>query len=124
MAEQLGTAFKGSFFGWGVGGADKMPVIAALLQDLAFRRVVGILDGNKKEVAERRSARFPHYRFLSIPAADVRSKPAVPARPPVEGLLDSDGTLREEHREAARALVDTVNEASSLRPSTSSQPFL
>ena len=111
MAKQLDMAFKGSFFGWGAGGADKMIAIASLLRDLGFQRVVGIVDGNRADVLQRLKAEFPQYQFTSIPTADIRSKPTVPEKPAVVGLLSSDGILKGEFRDAARTLVETVNAA-------------
>src|SRR5260221_4351273 len=50
ICEQLTTSLNGTFFGWGVGGAEKMPIIAQMLKDLGFERIVGILDGNTKNM--------------------------------------------------------------------------
>ena len=44
LAKQIDLQFQGTFFGWGVGGAPKMMVIAKVLKELGFQKVVGILD--------------------------------------------------------------------------------
>lgn len=93
---RLSTNLADRFFGWGVGGADNMKVIAALLTDLGFTKVCGILDANKKDIASRLCVRFPSYLFVTIPADDVRTKPVRQARPATCGLHDENGNLRPE----------------------------
>jgi hypothetical protein len=111
LASQLGLPFSGTFFGWGVGGADKMSAIVALLRDLSFKRVAGILDQNKDDVATFLTTTFPDYKFFVLPTDDVRSKPPREAKAEVSGLLRHDGTLRPEYADEARKLVEKVNAA-------------
>jgi energy-coupling factor transporter ATP-binding protein EcfA2 len=95
-----GVELKGEVFGWGVGGAEKMGLIAAVLSDLGFKRVIGILDGNKIDVANQLNADFPDYRFSTIPADDIRTKSARSATESVSGLLDDN------NKEVRLALAD------------------
>jgi len=102
---------SGTFFGWGVGGADNMERVACLLSELHFQRVVGILDGNRVELSARLQLQFPAYHFFSIPADDVRTKLAIAARPAVAGLLDDTNMrVRPELVDEARALFERANE--------------
>lgn len=94
---QLGIELPGSFFGWGVGGADKMEKIAAILKDLGFQKVAGILDGDKEALLPSLQERFPDYHFVTIPAKDVRTKTARKATEAVDGLLDDKRVLRPEY---------------------------
>lgn len=105
VLDQLGASLPGTFFGWGVGGASKMDAFAGLLQEMGYASVVGILDGDMRAEAERLRAAYPAYRFLCIPAGDVRTKPAVAAREQVEGLVDERGVLRPEHTTGMLALL-------------------
>lgn len=107
---QINTEIKGNFFGWGVGGASNMPTIASMLQDLGFKRVVGILDNNVGNVLNDLVTSFPDYRFLQISAQDIRTKPARPQTEATEGLLNSAGEVRDEHREPLTMLVTEANE--------------
>jgi len=91
IAEQIGEQMKGTFFGWGVGGAENMQLIASVLENLGFDRVVGVLDANKESLRTNLATMFPRYRFFTIPADDVRTKEPVSAREGVEGLADSGG---------------------------------
>ena len=104
----LGVELNGSIYGWGVGGAGKMRLIARLLSQLGFERVAGVLDGNMEEEVEKLRREFPKYRFVSIPADDVRTKPAVPARDATQGLLDEEGRIREDLRDRARTVFEEV----------------
>lgn len=98
----------GEFYGWGVGGDGNMRRIAAMLRDLGFVRVVGILDRNA-EAGARKSGleqEFPGFRFLIQPMADVRDKDGG-----VKGLCDRHFNLHPEHRDAVVQLFRQVNEA-------------
>lgn len=110
VARDLKRELTGTFFGWGVGGAGNMQHVAAILHDLGFERVAGLLDADKAALLPALRQKFPAYFFDIIPADDVRSKPAVKARDPKPGLLDEDNTaVRAEHRNSAAALFDAVN---------------
>jgi len=111
MATEVGLPFTGAFFGWGVGGASKMAVIAAVLKDLGFLRVFGILDGNQEVVLKSLREEYSQYKFECIPTTDVRCKAARLARDPVEGMLTGDGRLVDKYRSSARALIEAPNEA-------------
>jgi len=107
-ARQLDTPLPGSFYGWGVGGADKMSLISRMLRDLGFTRVVGILDGNRRDAAERLKGEFPHYAYLVSEFDDVRDKPSIPERGAVRGMLTTSLDLPAENRDAARSLLTQV----------------
>jgi hypothetical protein len=74
-----------------------------------FENVVGILDENKRGLLEQLGTTFPEFNFFSIPANDVRSKPAVPARDAVVGLVDENGIVRSEYEQPLNDLFDTIN---------------
>ncbi|HEV2046731.1 MAG TPA: AAA family ATPase [Chthoniobacterales bacterium] len=100
----------GTFFGWGVGGAENMERIATILKELGFSKVVGILDGNRADLAGKLSAQFPKFHFFAIPADDVRTKAAVPAKSVVIGLLDDQNeSIRPEYAAEVRRLFQVAN---------------
>jgi hypothetical protein len=100
----------GNFFGWGVGGAENMTRIATLLHDLGFKKVVGILDANRAELANRLSETFPNYHFFAIPANDVRTKGATQAKAAVMGLLnEANDAVRPEYREDVLQKINAAN---------------
>lgn len=107
--EQLPASLQGSVFGWGVGGANNMRRIAALLKDLGFRRVAGVLDKNKQAGVPALNAEFPEYLFVASPADDVRTKEAPDAQLAVDGLLDREGKLQPKYSAELQQLLDRVN---------------
>lgn len=110
VEEAVGVSLNGSVYGWGVGGADNMRHIAAILHDLGFRRVVGILDANKTRLLGPLRERFPDFFFEAIPADDLRSKPPAAARGAVAGILDDENrAVRPEYHEPVAALFARAN---------------
>lgn len=110
LLSTLGKDVPASFFGWGVGGASKMVVIASLLKDLGIQRVFGILDSDKREVSKELSMMFPSYKFVTIPAPDIRTKPARKATESKEGLLGENGELRPKYEKDMTALFAVLEQ--------------
>lgn len=104
VLSELALDIKGEFFGWGVGGASKMEIIARILDELGFEKVIGILDKNMSHLKPELENTFPHYSFEVIPADDVRTKPALGSRHSVTGLIDESGNLREQYKVETNAL--------------------
>jgi predicted ATPase len=111
VEQQLGKTLSGEVYGWGVGGADKMGIIASMLRDSGFTKVVGVLDKNKAARRDKLAEQFPDYHFFLLPADDIRSKNARPATPAVEGILDIDSEIRPRYREAMLTLFEEINAA-------------
>ena len=63
-----------SFFGWGAGGAQKIKFILNILEDLGYKNVFTILDGDQKESIETLNKEYENYSFFAIAANDVRNK--------------------------------------------------
>jgi len=108
ILEELGIKLNGEFYGWGVGGAEKMQFIARLLNDLGYKKVVGILDGDKNAERDRLHKDYPDYKFLCIPTDDLRTKKArnIPAK---NGLLDENYKIRKEHKDSITKLFEFIN---------------
>lgn len=83
-------------YGWGAGGASNMSNVVSVLRALGFQKVAGVLDNNRPQDLANLRAAFPEFRFVELPAADIRSKPAVKERAAVEGILDHSGKVRPE----------------------------
>jgi predicted ATP-dependent endonuclease of OLD family len=104
---ELKKKLSANFYGWGVGGAEKMDVIAWLLHELGFKKVIGILDNDKEQNKAKLQADFPEYKFLCIPAEDIRTKDerTIKAK---KGLLDDKYRLREEYRKDTERLFGEI----------------
>ena len=98
----IDQTLEANVFGWGAGGADKIGLIAQVLYECGFKKVVGLLDANKAGLLDGLRAPFTGYHFDSIPADDIRTKSATPARKARPGLLnDQNKQVREELKEAS-----------------------
>ncbi|MCF0062790.1 ATP-binding protein [Dyadobacter chenwenxiniae] len=107
----LGIDLKGSFFGWGIGGATNLPNILLLLTHLGFTKVACLLDNNMRELAERMAKLYPNYSFFIFPTDDIRDKKPVKARDQIEGLMDSSGeNVKEHYREEVAQTISQIND--------------
>lgn len=109
VAEQLGIQIAGNFFGWGVGGASNVEHLCLILKDLGFKKVAGLLDGDKTAEADALKKRFPDFYFRCIPAKDIRTKPARKSTEEVAGLLDSKMTVRPEFVNLMKAMLSDLS---------------
>jgi predicted ATP-dependent endonuclease of OLD family len=111
IIKDLDIEFKGSFYGWGVGGAKKMSIIAGLLSDLGFKKVVGILDGDEAGAKSKLDfeEKYPIYKFFAIKKDDVRDKPSRKEKDRVDGLADHQGKIKPECEEHVKNLFSKVN---------------
>jgi len=110
LLRECSVELPGSWLGWGVGGRDNMKTFAASFRELGFEKVCGILDSDAAAVAEELGAKFPTFKFLTIPAGDIRSKPARPAFPGKAGLLDEHGKVLEHLKEPARQVLQAAEQ--------------
>lgn len=108
VASQVGCQIKGNFFGWGAGGASNIRHLCAILKDLGFKRVAAILDGDQTAEVNRLRAEFPRYFFHTIPAKDIRSKPARKAVDAAAGLLDESLAVKEPFVDPLKKMLATL----------------
>lgn len=119
VARQLGVEIPWTFFGWGASGHKNIPLVARLLWELGFERVVGLFDGGQDEAEslEKAKEQAPHYAYFQIPAGDVRDKdryericdgPSEGLYRKVlkKGLLDGDERVRPEFREEMTEVLE------------------
>lgn len=109
IMDELDIEITGDFYGWGVGGSSKMNVIARILCELGFKKVVGILDKGKESEKDDLTREFPEYEFFCIPADDVRTKAARKAKGQVIGLVNENGMIRAEYKDEVKNLFHKIN---------------
>ena len=109
IAEQIGTAIDGNFFGWGAGGASNIRHLCLILKDLGYTKVAGLLDGDKVADKDKLSAEFPEFLFECIPAKDIRTKPSRKPTEEVQGLLDEKLELKKEFIEPMKGIFASVS---------------
>ena len=99
-----------NFFGWGVGGANKMEFMTRIFYDLGYKKIIGILDSDKKDVVEQLTRSFPKYKFINIPAKDVRDKDEILHKEAVQGLFNRSGRLNPEYEDEVPLLIQEIRE--------------
>ncbi len=109
VAQQLGVSVPGNFFGWGAGGASNIVHLCRILNDLGFKKVAALLDGDKSAEVDSLALEFPEYYFDCIPAKDIRTKSARRATEEVQGLLDENLELKSEYSEPMAKVFSTLS---------------
>ncbi len=108
IAKELEKEIKGNFFGWGVGGAPKMEMFLNLFEDLGYKKVVAIFDGDKATDAEEAKKIFPGFKIIKLIKDDIRDKEARNIGTK-EGLTNIGGKLKPENKDYANDLIDEIN---------------
>lgn len=109
VMEQLDRSVPATFFGWGIGGAANMELIARMLCELGFSRVAGVLDGDQASKLPSLRTAFPDYLFTAIPADDIRDKEPTSVKGK-KGLLDSALKVKPELRSRANDVLDQLTD--------------
>ncbi len=113
-AQTVNIKLNGTFFGWGSGGSSNISKIAKILQDLGYKKVVAIFDGDKPDDLQRFTESFPEYSGLIIPEADIRDKPQV-NKPEKLGMMTEGGSLKEQYKDAIKELFSRINQYFTLQ---------
>ncbi|NHK28879.1 ATP-binding protein [Parvularcula flava] len=108
VEEKVGINLQGNVFGWGTGGAEKIEKICAVLTDLGYEKVCGILDGDKSQLKPPLDSAYPKYSFLILPADDIRDKGAI-KKPAKKGLVNKNGVLDPKLIQKTQDLINKVN---------------
>ncbi len=109
VADDLSIDLYGNFFGWGAGGATKIPQVLSILKQLGYKKVSAIFDGDKKAEFEKTAKDFPEYNIMKISQEDIRDKSAVKERKPKKGLCKSNGEVKTEHRTEIKEMFEQLN---------------
>lgn len=109
LLELLGISFNGSFFGWGIGGANNLEKILDILSKLGYEKISIILDKNMEKLVNEYSSSYPNYLFKVIPANDIRDKDAQKVREAVEGLMDKSGkAIKKKFIKETKEIINNV----------------
>lgn len=115
ILEVLNMSIGGCFFGWGVGGAPKMKKIIKVLKELGYKKVAVIFDGDKREEKEQLEKEYKGYSFFNISTDDIRDKKEIVYKPAKNGIMTSNGTLKDEYMEESRRLMEEMNNYFSIQ---------
>ncbi len=106
--ESVRLPLRGTFFGWGSGGASNITKIANILKDLGYQKVVAIFDGDKPEEKSKFDKSFPMYSSQIISAPDIRDKPDI-HRSEKKGMMTQGGCLKKEYKDEMISLFEKIN---------------
>lgn len=111
IANTLGISLQEYFFGWGVGGAPKMKAFLQLFRDMGYKKVVAILDGDKKDVADELDKDYAEigYIFFTLPTDDIRDKKERTTASKC-GIASEKGVLKEEYKSAIEELFCKISD--------------
>ena len=113
ICRDLELELNGSFYGWGVGGASKMEAFLVLFQELGYKHVVSILDGDKKDDAERLKDKFTQFKIIALIADDIRDKHYREIKEK-NGITTEKGKIKPEFVGYAKKLISDINSAFAL----------
>ncbi len=107
-AEAVSVQLKGTFFGWGSGGASNISKIAQILKDLGYKKVVAVFDGDKPDDLLHFKIQFPEYFGFIISASDIRDKPEEHKSKKL-GVMTQNGKLKEQYKNEITELFYKIN---------------
>lgn len=110
VAEKLKMKFEGNFFGWGVGGAGNMKYIIQILNDLGYKKVAIIFDGDQRTEKERLEKIYNQFAFFIIPADDIRDKEQRPCFAGKEGIVSKNGIVKECYAQDMKSIIQQIND--------------
>ena len=108
-ANDLEIELYGNFFGWGAGGAPKIPKVLRILSDLGYKKVAVIFDGDKLSEKVTIEKEYPEYSFFIITADDIRDKRAIVNKPEKLGMMTEKGELKSQYNHEMLELLSKIN---------------
>ena len=109
LCNDLNITTNFNLFGWGAGGYAKIKKVLHLLQNLKFRKVTAIYDGDqKKEFLEVKES-YPNYNFIILPKDDIRAKNEKNNKAK-EGITFENGRIKMEYKDYFINLMNSINE--------------
>lgn len=109
VCDQLKIRLEASLFGWGAGGAENIPKILNMLNNLGYKKVSAIFDGDKSYEYERCLKMYPFYNNLKLFKDDIRDKPEKHTMFK-EGVTDEKGYIKEKNKEQFVEIINKINE--------------
>lgn len=106
ILESVGARDEFEIFGWGAGGAEKIPYVVEVLQDLGLSDIATLVDGDQAKLHKFLKAKYPDLRHAILPTGDIRDKPKRGASAAKVGVCTSGGQLKPEFEESVTGLLE------------------
>ena len=108
ICKKLNIELKANLFGWGAGGADNICKVLHLLQNLGYKKVTAIYDGDKKKQYESSVVEYSDYNILLLFKDDIRDKKEI-LQKGKEGVTDVSGNIKEDNIDKFINFINSIN---------------
>lgn len=108
ICKKLNIDLKASLFGWGAGGADNICKILHLLQNLGYKKVTAIYDGDKEKQYKNSFDNYSNYNILLLFKDDIRDKKEI-FKKGKEGVTDKNGNIKNDNIDNFIAFINSIN---------------
>lgn len=85
-----------------------MNMFLHLFDDLGYKKVVAIFDGDKENEMKDSQEKFPNYKHVCLCADDIRDKEERITKQK-QGLTDTKGNLKDKYRDYIDNLIGQIN---------------
>lgn len=106
---ELNLELNASLFGWGAGGAENITKVLNMLNNLGYKKVSAIFDGDKTIEYKKCLEMYPFYNIIKLFKDDIRDKPESHKKAK-EGITDEKGHIKEENKEQFKDIINEINE--------------
>ena len=109
ICKDLNLKLEASLFGWGAGGAENIVKVLNMLNNLGYKKVSAIFDGDKQKEYEKCYEKFSFYNIIKLFKDDIRDKPEIHSKSK-EGVTNEKGHIKVENIEQFKEIINKVNE--------------
>jgi hypothetical protein len=86
-----------------------MNIFLRIFNDLGYKKVVAIYDGDKKEQKDKDESQFPMYDFVCLCTDDIRDKDEIKHNAKI-GITDNKGKVKQTYLSYCKKIIDEINE--------------
>lgn len=107
LMKELNVDINANFFGWGAGGAEKIEKVLDILDNLGYKQVMAIYDGDKTDKYQECVERYKQYKVIQIWKDDVRDKleRTISYK---EGILDNHFKIKDGTEQKIREFLEEI----------------
>lgn len=108
ICSELNIKLNATLFGWGAGGAENISKVLNMLQNLGYKKVTAIFDGDKEEEYSKCFEKFKDYNIKILFKDDIRDKDEVHKKKK-SGITTKSGKIKEENKAMFIELLNDIN---------------
>lgn len=109
ICSELNIKLNATLFGWGAGGAENISKVLNMLQNLGYKKVTAIFDGDKEEEYTKCFEKFKCYNIKILFKDDIRDKDGA-HKEKKNGITTKSGKIKEENKSKFLELLNEINE--------------